>query len=348
MFNSVKYYTKKNMLVFAAETSCDETSICLMENNAILEHITFSQEIHKIHGGVVPELASRSHLEKIQIITNDLFNNKNIEPKKIDVFTATCGPGLIGSLLVGSTFTKSLAISYNKPFIPTNHLEGHILSTSFNNKIKFPNLILLLTGGHTQVYLMENENKIELLGQSVDDAIGEAFDKTAKLLGLSYPGGSKIEQQAFKGNEDKFILPKPLVKEKNFNFSFSGIKTSVNLLTKKNKIDIKFIEDMSASFQKNITEILIEKLERGLERLSSEDNNIKSISVVGGVSNNKYIRSKMEDFFIKKNIEIYYPIKEMMGDNAAMIAWACMKFYNKDRNDLFFRPTPRLEVRSVL
>ncbi|MDC3177235.1 tRNA (adenosine(37)-N6)-threonylcarbamoyltransferase complex transferase subunit TsaD [Pelagibacteraceae bacterium] len=336
------------MLVFAAETSCDETSICLMENNAILEHITFSQEIHKIHGGVVPELASRSHLEKIQIITNDLFNNKNIEPKKIDVFAATCGPGLIGSLLVGSTFTKSLAISYNKPFIPTNHLEGHILSTSFNNKIKFPNLILLLTGGHTQVYLMENENKIELLGQSVDDAIGEAFDKTAKLLGLSYPGGSKIEQQAFKGNEDKFILPKPLVKEKNFNFSFSGIKTSVNLLTKKNKIDIKFIEDMSASFQKNITEILIEKLERGLERLSSEDNNIKSISVVGGVSNNKYIRSKIEDFFIKKNIEIYYPIKEMMGDNAAMIAWACMKFYNKDRNDLFFRPTPRLEVRSVL
>ena len=336
------------MLVFAAETSCDETSICLMENNVILEHVTFSQEIHKIHGGVVPELASRSHLEKIQIITNDLFNNKKIEPKKIDVFTATCGPGLIGSLLVGSTFTKSLAISYNKPFIPTNHLEGHILSTSFNNKIKFPNLILLLTGGHTQVYLMENENKIELLGQSVDDAIGEAFDKTAKLLGLSYPGGSKIEQQAFRGNEDKFILPKPLIKEKNFNFSFSGIKTSVNLLTKKNEIDIKFIEDMSASFQKNITEILIEKLERGLERLSSEDNNVKSISVVGGVSNNKYIRSKIEDFFIKKNIEIYYPIKEMMGDNAAMIAWACMKFYNKDRNDLFFKPTPRLEVRSVL
>ncbi len=336
------------MLVFAVETSCDETSVCLMENSSIVEHITFSQEIHKIHGGVVPELASRSHLEKIQSITFDLFHNKKIEPKEIDVFTATCGPGLIGSLLVGSTFSKSLAISFNKPFISTNHLEGHILSTSFNNNIKFPNLILLLTGGHTQVYLMKSENEIELLGQSVDDAIGEAFDKTAKLIGLSYPGGSEIEQQALKGNEDKFVLPKPLVKEKNFNFSFSGIKTNINLLTKKNRIDKKFVQDLSASFQKNITEILIEKLERGLERLSSENKNIRSISVVGGVSNNKYIRNKIENFFVKKNIEIYYPIKEMMGDNAAMIAWACMKFYKKDRNDLFFKPMPRLGVRSVL
>ena len=336
------------MLVFAAETSCDETSVCLMENSSIVEHITFSQEIHKIHGGVVPELASRSHLEKIQSITNNLFSNKKIEPKEIDVFTATCGPGLIGCLLVGSTFTKSLAISFKKPFIPTNHLEGHILSTSFNNNIKFPNLILLLTGGHTQVYLMKSENEIELLGQSVDDAIGEAFDKTAKLIGLSYPGGSEIEQQALKGNEDKFVLPKPLVKEKNFNFSFSGIKTNINLLTKKNKIDKKFVEDLSASFQKNITEILIEKLERGLKRLSSENKNIRSISVVGGVSNNKYIRSKLENFFVEKNIEIYYPIKEMMGDNAAMIAWACMKFYKKDRSDLFFKPMPRLGVKSVL
>ena len=336
------------MLIFASETSCDETSICVMENKNIIKHITFSQEIHKKHGGVVPELASRSHLEKIQIMTNELFDNNNIDPNKIDVFAATCGPGLIGSLLVGSTFTKSLAISFQKPFIPTNHLEGHILSTSFNNNIKFPNLVLLLTGGHTQVYLMKNKNEIELLGQSVDDAIGEAFDKTAKLIGLPYPGGSEIEKHALKGNEDKFVLPKPLVKEKNFNFSFSGIKTNINILAKKNKIDKKFVEDMSASFQKNISEILIEKLERGLKRLSSENKNIKSISVVGGVSNNKYIQNKIENFFIERNIEIYYPIKEMMGDNAAMIAWACMKFYKKDRNDLFFKPMPRLGVRSVL
>ena len=336
------------MLVFAAETSCDETSICLMENSSIVEHITFSQEIHKIHGGVVPELASRSHLEKIQIMTNELFSRKNIDPNEIDVFSATCGPGLIGSLLVGSTFTKSLAISFQKPFIPINHLEGHILSTSFNNDIKFPSLVLLLTGGHTQVYLMKDERNIELLGQSIDDAIGEAFDKTAKLIGLSYPGGAEIEIEAQDGDENRFILPKPLVKEKNFNFSFSGIKTHINLLTKKNKIDKKFIQDLSASFQKNITELIIEKLERGLERLKLDKVNVKSLSVVGGVSNNKYIKKKLENFFINKDIEIYYPLKEMMIDNAAMIAWACMKFHDKKRNDLFFKPKPRLSVRSVL
>ena len=336
------------MLVFATETSCDETSICLMENKKIVEHITFSQEIHKIHGGVVPELAARSHLEKIQIMTGYLFNKKKIEPNKIDVFAATCGPGLIGSLLVGSTFTKSLAIAFQKPFVPVNHLEGHILSTSFNNDIKFPSLILLLTGGHTQVYLMKDEKSIKLLGQSVDDAIGEAFDKTAKLIGLSYPGGAEIEKNAIDGDENRFILPKPLLKEKNFNFSFSGIKTHINLLTKKNDIDNKFIKDLSASFQKNITELLIEKMEKGVERLKSDKENIKSISVVGGVSNNKYIKKKIESFFINRNIEIYYPLKEMMIDNAAMIAWSCIKNYNHERDDLFFKAKPRLSVRSVI
>ena len=336
------------MLVFATETSCDETSICLMENSSIVEHITFSQEIHKIHGGVVPELASRSHLEKIQIMTNELFSRKNIDPNEIDVFSATCGPGLIGSLLVGSTFTKSLAISFQKPFIPINHLEGHILSTSFNNDIKFPSVVLLLTGGHTQVYLMKDERNIELLGQSIDDAIGEAFDKTAKLIGLSYPGGAEIEREAVRGNENRFILPKPLVKEKNFNFSFSGIKTHINLLTKKNKIDKNFIQDLSASFQKNITELIIEKLERGLERLKLDKVNVKSLSVVGGVSNNNYIKKKLENFFINKDIEIYYPLKEMMIDNAAMIAWACYKNYHIGKDDINFKPKPRMDVRNKL
>ncbi len=336
------------MLIFATESSCDETSICLMENKRIIDHITFSQEIHKIHGGVVPELAARSHLEKVQIMTDYLFNKKKIQPDKIDIFAATCGPGLIGSLLVGSTFTKSLAVSFQKPFIPVNHLEGHILSTSFNNDIKFPSLILLLTGGHTQVYLMKDEDNVELLGQSVDDAIGEAFDKTAKLIGLSYPGGAEIEREALDGDENCFVLPKPLVNEKNFNFSFSGIKTHINILTKKNKIDKKFIKNLSASFQKNIADLLIKKLEKGLERLKLDGKIVKSISVVGGVSNNKYIKNKMENFFVNRNIEIYYPLKEMMIDNAAMIAWACMKFHDKKRNDLFFKPKPRLSVRSVL
>ena len=213
------------MLVFAAETSCDETSICLMEDKKIVEHIIFLREIHKEHGGVVPELASRSHLEKLQQITLDLFNEIKIKPNQIDVFAATCGPGLIGSLLVGSTFTKSLALNYNKPFfIPINHLEGHILSTSFNNNVVLPQLVILLTGGHTQIYLMKSFDELELLGESVDDAIGEAFDKTAKLLGINYPGGAEIEKIAKHGNELEYDFPKPLINERNFNFSFSGIK----------------------------------------------------------------------------------------------------------------------------
>ncbi len=336
------------MLVFATETSCDETSVCLMEDQKIIDHIIFSQEIHKIHGGVVPELASRSHLEKLQESTQKIFKNNILKLDDIDIFTATCGPGLIGSLLVGSIFTKSLALSTGKPFVPINHLEGHVLSTSFNNHILYPSLILLLTGGHTQVYLMKNDKEISLLGKSVDDAVGEAFDKVAKILGLSYPGGVEIENKANYGDENFFILPKPLIKEKNLNFSFSGIKTHVNLLTKKNKIDKFFINNLSASFQKTVSDIIIEKITTGLKILRDENINIKSISVVGGVSNNKYIKKKFEDFVERESIELYYPLKEMMSDNAAMIAWACIKNYNKEKNDIYFKAQPRMKINENL
>ena len=335
------------MLVFAVETSCDETSICLMENDKIIKHIVYSQEIHIQHGGVVPELASRSHLEKLQEITNKLFKEPNFNPNKIDFFAATCGPGLIGSLLIGATFTKSLAISYNKPFIPINHLEGHILSTSFNNRIRYPNLVLLLTGGHTQVYLMKNERNIQLIGETVDDAIGEAFDKVAKLIGLKYPGGYEIEKKARRGDENSYDLPKPLIDKKDYNFSFSGLKTYINLMVKKNSLNEKFIQDLSASFQKTISQIINTKLERGLEMLKKQGIFIKSISVVGGVANNNYIKSKLEILFEQKNIEVYYPLKEMMSDNAAMIAWACVKKYDERKNDIFFKPNARLQIKNL-
>ena len=336
------------MLVFACESSCDETSLCLMEDKKIVGHIIFSQEIHSKHGGVVPELASRSHLEKLQEITKKLFKKSNINPNNIDIFCATCGPGLIGSLLVGSTLTKSLAISFNKPFVPINHLEGHVLSTSFNNEIIYPHLVLLLTGGHTQIYIMKNSKDIELLGESVDDAIGEAFDKTAKLLGLNYPGGSQIEERAKKGDENTFDLPMPLIKEKNLNFSFSGIKTHISFLIKKNKLNDIFINNLSSSFQKTMADIIISKLKTGLEILNKSNPPIKSISIVGGVANNEYIRKKLENLFDKKNIKLYYPLKEMMSDNAAMIAWACLKNYREEKNNIFFKPQPRLKINERL
>jgi len=336
------------MLVFATETSCDETSICLMEDLKIIDHIIFSQEIHKAHGGVVPELASRSHLEKLQEITEIIFKTNEIKAEDIDIFTATCGPGLIGSLLVGSTYTKSLALSVGKPFVPMNHLEGHLLSTSFNNYILYPSLVLLLTGGHTQIYLMQSSNEIKLLGGSVDDAIGEVFDKTARLIGIGYPGGLEIEKRAETGDENFFVLPMPLTKEKNFNFSFSGIKTHINLLTKKNKVDDIFIDNLSASFQKTMSEIIITKIKTALMILKERGIVINSISVVGGVSNNRYIKRKLKDFIDKKDIELYYPLKEMMSDNAAMIAWACIKNYNKEKNDIYFKPQPRMKINEKL
>ena len=209
------------MLVFAVETSCDETSVCILDKSkTILSHIVYSQKDHKIFGGVIPELASRAHLQILQKISKDALNEAKKEISDIDLFCATCGPGLIGGLLVGSTFTKSLALGTKKPFIPINHLEGHILSSTFNNKVEYPHVSFVLTGGHTQIYLINGINDYILLGETLDDAIGEAFDKVGKLLGLPYPGGPEIEKMAIGGDSNKFSLPHPLEKQKVLNFSF--------------------------------------------------------------------------------------------------------------------------------
>lgn len=332
------------MLVFAVESSCDETSVCIMcDDKKILSHIIYSQEIHQKHGGVVPELAARSHLDILQKITKRALNISCLKLKDIDLFSATCGPGLMGGLLVGSTFVKSLAVGLQKPFVPINHLEAHVLSTFYNNKITFPHLSLLITGGHTQIYFLKNIDKIKLIGETVDDAMGETFDKVAKILGLSYPGGHEIEKKALRGNENAFNLPKPLTKENNLNFSFSGLKTSVNLISKKNTIDDNFIKDISASFQKCIVNILINKLSRAINTNFEYNNRNLSISVVGGVANNKYIKKNLEIFGKEKKIKILYPPKNMLADNAAMIAWTTIFKYSKLDN-VNFKPNPRLSI----
>lgn len=333
------------MLVFAVESSCDETSVCIMNSSKkILSHIVYSQEIHKKYGGVVPELAARSHLEILQQISKIAFNEAKIGHKNIDVYSATCGPGLIGGLLVGSTYAKSLAIGSNKPFVPINHLEAHILSVTYNNEIDLPHLTLLLTGGHTQIYLVKNFKNILLIGETVDDALGEAFDKVAKILGLTYPGGVELEKNALNGNEDYFILPHPMINSKSFDFSFSGIKTAVNLIVKKNNLDSNFIKNMSASFQKCVASILIKKLGDSLLKLKKQEITIKSFSLVGGVANNKYIRSKLSELQEEHKVKMFMPLNEMMSDNAAMIAWACIQKYNKEIIDIDFKANPRLRV----
>ncbi len=334
------------MLVFAVETSCDETSVCVMDNNKnIYSHIIFSQEVHKRYGGVVPELASRAHLEILQKITKEAFEESGKKISDIDVFAATCGPGLIGPLLIGSTFAKSLAIGSNKPFVPINHIESHILSPTFNNETQYPNICLLLTGGHTEIYLLESKKKIILLGETVDDALGETFDKVGKLLDLKYPGGPEIEKKAIYGNETTYVLPTPLLNEDNLNFSFSGLKTAVSQIVKKNDLSNDFIANLSASFQFCVSKILLEKTKKAIKKLEDEYKEINSLSIVGGVSNNKYIAKKIIEFFKNKNIEILFPIKDMMSDNAAMIAWNCL---NKDLNyskNIYFKSDPRLTIK---
>ena len=333
------------MLVFSVETSCDETSVCIMqEDKTILSHIVYSQEIHKKHGGVVPELASRAHLEILQNITKEALKESGVKLNEINLFSATCGPGLIGGLLIGSTFTKSLAIGNNKPFIPINHLEAHVLSSFYNNKISFPHLSLLITGGHTEIYLLNNINEINLLGETVDDAAGEAFDKVAKLLGLQYPGGKEIEIRAIKGNEKKFNLPKPMINKNNSNFSFSGLKTSVNLISKKNQINDVFINDMAASFQKTISDIICIKIEKIIIKLIKNNIKTSSLSIVGGVANNEKIKSELFNMLEKFNMPLLQPPKYMLTDNAAMVAWACIYKYSKLTKGLFFKPNSRLKI----
>ena len=332
------------MLVFSTETSCDETSVCIMkEDKTILSHIVYSQTIHTKHGGVVPELAARAHLEILQQITKEALKESGIKLDEIDLFSATCGPGLIGGLLIGSTFTKSLSIGNSKPFIPINHLEAHILSSFYNNEIRFPHLTLLITGGHTQIYFLKNYNDIKLIGETIDDAIGEAFDKVAKILNLSYPGGPEIEKKALEGNEDFFELPQPLINEDNFNFSFSGLKTSINLIAKKNIINEIFIKDMSASFQKCVGAILTYKLNKVIKKIYESETKDLSVSVVGGVANNDYLKKCFKNIEEKENIKFIYPPKYMMNDNAAMIAWATI-LKHRNNSDLNFKPNPRLTV----
>tara|TARA_B100001057_G_scaffold313136_1_gene313268 strand:- start:163 stop:1113 length:951 start_codon:yes stop_codon:yes gene_type:complete len=315
----------------------------MREDKTILSHIVYSQTMHSKHGGVIPELASRAHLEILQKITKDALKESGIKLNEISLFSATCGPGLIGGLLVGSTFTKSLSIGNSKPFIPINHLEAHILSSFYNNEIKFPHLSLLITGGHTQIYFLKNYNDITLIGETIDDAIGEAFDKVAKILGLSYPGGPEIEKKALQGNESFFKLPKPLINDDSSNFSFSGLKTAVNLIAKKNIIDQNFIKDMSASFQKCVGDILSLKLKRVISELYKNNTEDLSVSVVGGVANNDYLKKCFKNIEDKEVIRFVYPPKFMMNDNAAMIAWATI-LKHRNNHDLNFKPNPRLNV----
>ena len=324
---------KKKLTFLGIETSCDETAAAIVKENndgtgEILSNIVSSQvKEHREFGGIVPEVAARAHVEKIEFIVQKAIKESKLNLENLDGIAATAGPGLIVCLTVGLNTGKAIAGSLKKPFVAVNHLEGHALSPKINNKIEFPYLLLLISGGHTQFLVVNGINNYKRLGTTIDDALGEAFDKTAKLLGIEFPGGPKIEEWAKKGDEDYFKLPKPILKTGGCNLSFAGLKTAVLRTSKKLKNE-KEKYHLAASFQKTINEILYEKTKIAMEEYLKDKKNITNTFVIaGGVASNLSIRKNLIKLSEKKNFVSVFPPLNLCSDNAAMIAWAGIERY---------------------
>ena len=338
----------KKPLILGIESSCDETAASLITENeqgipVVLSNIVSSQiAIHKEFGGVVPELAARSHIEKIDLIVQKAIDESGRKIEEIDAVASTAGPGLIVCLSVGLSFGKAFASSINKPFIAVNHLEGHALSPKLNSRLDYPYLLLLISGGHTQYLNVKGLGKYKRLGTTIDDALGEAFDKTAKLLGIEFPGGPQIEILAKKGNPTKFDLPKPIYNKGGCNLSFAGLKTAILKITKTIKTEQEKF-DLAASFQKTVEEILKKKTKIAFNEFEKQNNINKKVFVVaGGVAANKKIRSMLINLCEENNYKSLFPPIELCGDNAAMIAMVGLeKFKLKQFNDLDYPAKPR-------
>ena len=338
----------KKPLILGIESSCDETAASIISENdqgspIVLSNIVSSQvDVHKEFGGVVPELAARSHIEKIDWIVQKAIDESGIKIEEIDAIASTAGPGLIICLSVGLSFGKAFAASLNKPFIAVNHLEGHALSPKLNSKLDYPYLLLLISGGHSQYLSVKNLGNYKRLGTTIDDAIGEAFDKTAKLLGIDFPGGPQIEVFAKKGDPNKYELPKPIFNKGGCNLSFAGLKTAILKITKQIKTDQEKF-DLAASFQKTVVEILLKKTKIAFEEFEEQANpKEKKFVVAGGVAANKKIRSMLLNLCKEENYEPIFPPIELCGDNAAMIAMVGLeKFKLKQFSKLDYPAKPR-------
>ena len=330
----------KNITFLGIETSCDETAAAVIRENDegtadILSNVVSSQiEEHKKFGGVVPELAARAHLENIEYIIDTALKESGTTINEIDGVAATAGPGLIVCLTVGLNIGKSIAAFSNKPLIGVNHLEGHALSPGLNEKIKFPYLLLLISGGHSQYLIVKDVNEYEQLGTTIDDALGEAFDKTAKMLDLGYPGGPNVEKFSKEGDENFYKLPEPIINKAGCNLSFAGLKTAVLRESKKINGDVKLKYNLAASFQKTINKILYKKTKIAVEMFKekTKKENFQLI-VAGGVAANKTIRENLTQLSNEMNFEIIYPDLKFCGDNASMIAWAGIQRFKKDLID---------------
>ncbi len=313
------------MITLGIESSCDETAIAIInDKHKILAHQLITQyKEHSIYGGVVPEIASRAHLEYMDVLLKQALKNANIKVSDIDVFCAGVGPGLIGGLIVGANMAKSLAFALNKPFIPVNHLEAHsLMPMFFNSELKFPYLLLLASGGHTQILIVKDVGNYELLGTTIDDACGECFDKTAKMLGWDYMGGKDIEEYAKHGNPKAFDFPRPMIYSKDLDFSFSGLKTSVRQTIEKigDKMTSEIKADICASFQTAICDIIEKKMKLAVKKIKGL--NIKHIVTSGGVARNSAIRNILNKIANTNGMKLIVAEPKYCSDNGVMIAFA--------------------------
>ena len=329
---------KKDIIILGIETSCDETSVAVVKNGReVLSNIINSQiDIHEKYGGVVPEIASRCHTEVINMIYKEALKEANITLDEIDAIACTYGPGLVGTLLVGVSYAKALSYASNKKLVGVNHIEGHIDANYITNKeLKPPFICLIISGGHTHLVYVEDYTKFKILGKTRDDAIGEAFDKVARVVGLGYPGGPKVDKLAKEGVAN-INLPKTHLD--NLDFSFSGIKTAILNLYHKNPNINK--ADLCKSFEKDCCDILIENVMKAVKMY-----NVDKIVLAGGVSANSYIRNEFLNLEKEKNIKVYYPELKLCTDNAAMIASAgYYNYLNNKFSDLSLNAIPNLKI----
>jgi len=332
------------MLTLGIETSCDETAVAVVrDGREILSNIISSQAIHAAFGGVVPEVASREHLKTIVPVYELALKQAQVELKDIELVTATMGPGLVGPLLVGLTFGKGLAFSTNKPFVPVSHLEGHLAANSLQHPdLKGHHLSLVVSGGHTMLVEVRSFGVYEVLGETRDDAVGEAFDKVAKLMGLGYPGGAKIDRLAPDGDGDYINFPRAMKKENDYSFSYSGLKTAVALYLK--KLDKKEFEkhkaDIAASFQEAAVEVLVEKTVS-----AALNKRIKDVAITGGVAANSRLREMMKMRLDAIGGRLFFPSRDLCTDNAAMIAAAgYFRFKKEGTGDFSASAIPYLRL----
>ncbi len=310
------------MLVLGIETSCDETAAAVLQDgNQLLSNVIFDQiQIHNKYGGVVPELAGRSHIERIHLVITQSLKTAGVTLEEIDLIAVTRGPGLVGALLVGLNTAKGIAYASNKPLIGVNHLEGHLLAVFLQEPVQFPFLALGVSGGHTDMYRVEGFGKYKRLGRTRDDAAGECFDKVAKMMGLGYPGGPIIEKLARSGNPKAIAFPRAMLEKDSLDFSFSGLKTAVRYyLEKRQRGDVPELpdEDVAASFQTAVIEVLVKKL-----LLACEQNDLERVVVTGGVASNGALREAVKLAALQRGMQVYFPKPVYCTDNAAMIACA--------------------------